>query len=379
VKRRHETPIPRINPSGRKVWVARYTNRHGQRKSAGTYDLKREAQDAIDAAYERESTTPTRTDTLGGYAALWPSVHPRSKRTNAENDWRIGVVLQIEIDGLELRHWPMSDIRRRHALAVQAKLLEQGRAAEGATGILRAMSAMVNDAVDDELCDTNVWLRLGVKRNDPRVTKAPRPKRIWTMEQMHAFAASAAQVRELERGEATELERWRAVYAEPMILVMSDCGGRLGEVLAVERAGLRPGWLRVKTTAHEGEVQAGTKTTHHLPEEEQWRDIPLPASTEAMLRALPARIDTPLLFTTPTGRVWRERNWRRDVWEPACEATRTDPRPQEFRASWESILAAEGVDRADLAKYAGHSIATANSRYVQALDRSADEIRKVIG
>ena len=30
-----------------------------------------------------------------------------------------------------------------------------------------------------------------------------------------------------------------------------------------------------------------------------------------------------------------------------------------------------GVDAADLAKYAGHSVATANSRYVQALDRSA--------
>ena len=85
-----------------------------------------------------------------------------------------------------------------------------------------------------------------------------------------------------------------------------------------------------------------------------------------MLRAMPPRIDTPLLFPTPTGKVWRERNFRRDVWAPAQEATGLDCRPQEFRASWESIVRAEGVDPADLAKYAGHSIATANSRYVQA-------------
>jgi hypothetical protein len=55
----------------------------------------------------------------------------------------------------------MSEIRRRHTLAVQAKLPEHGRSAEGATGILRAMSAPTNDAIDDELCDANPWVRLG--------------------------------------------------------------------------------------------------------------------------------------------------------------------------------------------------------------------------
>ena len=109
-----------------------------------------------------------RADTLGAYAELWPGVHPRSKRTNDENLWRIGVVLAIEIEGIELRHWLMSDVRRRHTLAVQARLLEQGRSAEGATGILRAMSAMTTDAIDDEICESNPWLRLGVRLNDPR-------------------------------------------------------------------------------------------------------------------------------------------------------------------------------------------------------------------
>jgi integrase len=317
--------------------------------------------------------------TLGDYTKRWPTIHPRAKRTNAENTWRIGVVLAIEIEGCELRDWPIAEIRRKHALAVQAELLKQGRSAEGATGILRAMSAMVNDAVDDEECGANVWLRLGVKRSDPRAQKPPRPKRLWTMEQMHAFAAAAAQVRNPGRDEPSQLERWRAVYAEPMIRVISDCGLRLGEPLACERTDLRPGWLRVKQTAHESEVQPGTKTTHHKPADEQWRDVPVPPSTETLLRGLPARIDTPLLFPTPTGKVWRESNWHRDVWVSARKATGMDPRPQEFRASWESILAAAGVDGADLAKYAGHSVQTANARYVQALERSAEQVRSAIG
>jgi hypothetical protein len=76
-RRRDETPTKRVNPSGKVRWVARYTNRHGQLKSAGTFDLRGAcrrpsltgdccAQHAIDAAYEREATQPARLDTLGG-------------------------------------------------------------------------------------------------------------------------------------------------------------------------------------------------------------------------------------------------------------------------------------------------------------------------
>jgi excisionase family DNA binding protein len=54
-----ESPVKRRNPSGDIVWVARYTNDDGRRVSAGTFALKREAQAAIDQAYDQ----PTRVDT----------------------------------------------------------------------------------------------------------------------------------------------------------------------------------------------------------------------------------------------------------------------------------------------------------------------------
>ena len=74
-----------------------------------------------------------------------------------------------------------------------------------------------------------------------------------------------------------------------------------------------------------------------------------------LVRAMPTRIDTTLLFPTITGKVWWERNSYRDVWEPARQRSGIDCTPQEFRHSWVSLLRAAGIDPADLADAAGHS------------------------
>ena len=98
-----------------------------------------------------------------------------------------------------------------------------------------------------------------------------------------------------------------------------------------------------------------------------------------MIRSAPTRIDTDLLFPTPRGALWRERNFYRDVWEPARRATGMDPTPHEFRHSYVSHLRAAGVDDADLARVAGHSVETMVSRYTHALSRTHERIRGVIG
>lgn len=93
---------------------------------------------------------------------------------------------------------------------------------------------------------------------------------------------------------------------------------------------------------------------------------------------MPTRIDTTLLFPTPTGKLWWERNFYRDVWAPARERT-FDCAPQEFRHSWVTHMRAAGIDPADLADAAGHSLETATARYTHALRRSHDQIRQVVG
>jgi integrase len=61
------------------------------------------------------------------------------------------------------------------------------------------------------------------------------------------------------------------------------------------------------------------------------------------------------------------------------EQAEIDPTPHEFRHSWVTHLRAGGVDPADLADVAGHSVQTATSRYAHPLRRSFEQIRSVVG
>jgi hypothetical protein len=214
---RRDSPVKRRNPSGQVVWVARYTGRDGKRHIAkptwnrgkGTFTRKTDAQKAIDEAYGLSD----RPDTLGDYAATWTERHPRSERTNATNDHRISRVADVEIERIPLKDWPLRELRRRHTLALVDHMLRvEGRATTGAVGILRALSAMAEDAITDEVCDLNPFKGIRIRANDPRAKKKPRPIRVFTFEEMHRFAKAAGRY-------------------EAMVRVFTDCGLRLGEVL----------------------------------------------------------------------------------------------------------------------------------------------------
>ena len=89
--------------------------------------------------------------------------------------------------------------------------------------------------------------------------------------------------------------------------------------------------------------------------------------------------DCELLFTTPTGRLWRERTFYRDLWKPAQEASRLDIRPHECRHSYVTHLRATGVNDADLAEIAGHRVETMLARYTHAVGGSHEAVRGAIG
>jgi hypothetical protein len=248
---RREKPIKRRNPSGEIVWMARYTGRDGKRHIAkptwnrgkGTFRRKADAQKAIDEAYGLSD----RPDTLGDYSATWTERHPRSERTNATNDHRISRVADVEIEGIPLKDWPLRELRRRHTLALVDHMLRtEGRATTGAVGILRALSAMAEDAITDEVCDLNPFKGICIRANDPRAKKKPRPIRVFTFEEMHRFAKAAGRY-------------------EAMVRVFTDCGLRLGEVLPLRREDFDGETLQVRRTAHEGQILEGTKTTTASP------------------------------------------------------------------------------------------------------------------
>ncbi len=362
---RRESPIKRRNPSGEIVWVARYTGSDGKRRIAkprwnrgkGTFLLKREAQQAIDEAYGISD----RPDTLGQYFSTWTTNHPRSERTNETNEHRIGRVLEVEIEGMPLKNWPMRELRRRHALALVDHMLRvQGRATTGAIGILRALSAMAEDAITDEVADLNAFKGVRVRASDPRAQKKRRPIRVFTFEEMHAFAKAAGRY-------------------EAMVRVFTDTGMRLGEVLPLRREDFDGEALKVRRTAHEGVILDGTKTDHG--EHDAGRTVPVPATLAWMVEAqinLNGE-DCDLLFTTPTGRMWRERNFYRDLWKPTQQASGLDIRPHECRHSYVTHLRAAGINDADLAEIAGHRVETMLARYTHAIGGSFGAIRGIVG
>lgn len=363
--RRREAPIKRRYPSGETVWVARYTGRDGKRHVAkprwngdkGTFDLKREAQRAIDEAYGLSD----RPDTLGEYFATWPTHHPRSDRTNETNEHRIGRVLEVEVEGIALKQWPMRELRRRHALALVDHMLRvQGRATTGVVGILRSLSAMAEDAITDEVADLNPFKGVRVRANDPRARKKRRPIRIFCFEQMHAFAKAAG-------------------CYEAMVRVFTDTGMRLGEVLPLRREDFDGKTLKVRRTAHEGTIMEGTKTDHG--EHGAGRTVPVPATLawmiEAQIQLNGAACE--LLFPTPSGCLWRERNFYRDIWRPTQQRSGIDIRPHECRHSYVTHLRAAGINDADLAEIAGHRVETMLARYTHPVGQSFETVRLTIG
>lgn len=382
--RRDEHPLKRRNPSGDTVYVARWTDRTGKRQSAGTFpkcgpcrNAKADgsccAQHAIYAAYERDREAPERVATAREYAKTWLRDHPRGENATKTYSSRIKKALDIPIPGAGLLgDLRMSEIEPRRALAVvNVLLVDQGRAATGAKLMIATLSSMWRDAIDDGYVrSANPWLQRRIRADDPRVAKPARQTRVFTWEQMHAVCAAAG-------------------YLESMLRVLSDCGLRIGECFALQHRDLKLAQacdeLGCHVTGPHLHVRRHAVNARLLERTKTGRDrvVPLGPRVAAMLAGPPrpfdARVSEVLLFPTATGRVWQYWNWLVHVWRPALRAAGVDATPHEFRHSWISYIRAAGVDGADAADAAGHSLETATKVYTHPLGRSSDAIRRAIG
>jgi integrase len=388
-----QTPYKRTYPDGRVVWVARFQDLAGKRQYAkpawngtkASFTLKGDAQRAIDEALERlQSGGVAEPEQIGAYFEVWLERHPRSERTNATNRNRVSYVLDVDIEGRPLRDWHFDELRRRQVLALVDHMLRvEGRAAEGARGIVRALSAMAEDAIGDDVATVNAFMGVRLRGNDPRIKKPARKPRIWSFEQMREFAAGGRpEVRAATRRPRDPRNRRRyqakprfysAHDYEALLLTPGFTGLRLGEFLALRRTDFDGAAFNFSFSAHEGELVRSSEQKNHE------RTVPVPPTLVGLIESTPARIDTDLLFPTPRGKLWRERNFYRDVWVPAQIATGLDPTPHEFRHSYVTHLRAAGIDDADLAQVAGHRVETMISVYTHPLERSHDAIRQAIG
>jgi integrase len=110
-------------------------------------------------------------------------------------------------------------------------------------------------------------------------------------------------------------EELAPMYA-PLPQFAAATGLRPEEWQALERSDVdrKAGIVHVRRTVSGGEVVELGKTSRSR------RQVPLSPRALAALDTLPARLDTRLLFPSPTGAVLHLDNFRNRMWSPAIEA-----------------------------------------------------------
>ena len=183
---------------------------------------------------------------------------------------------------------------------------------------------------------------------------APRPVRAFTGEEIEAIAAELS-----------------PMYM-PLPAFAAATGLRPEEWQAIERRDLdrRERLLNVRRTVSSGEVVELGKTAGSR------RQVPLSRRALEALDALPARLDTPLLFPSPSGGLLNLDNFRRRQWAPAIEASgvRTPARIYDLRSTFASNALAAGVSVFQLARIMGTSVRMIERHYGAMLDGSSAEI-----
>ena len=235
---------------------------------------------------------------------------------------------------------PLRELERMsdELAAWQAQLPERSR-----YGIVQALRQTLGAACRWGHMGANPALLAGRNRQPP-----PRTIRAYSRDELDAIAAEL-----------------HPAYA-PLPMFAAATGLRPEEWAALERRDVaRPARvLTVRRTVADGQLVELGKTTRSL------RQVPLSLRALDALERLPARLDSTLLFPSPSGQLLNLDNWRRRMWSPAIEASGVvqPARIYDLRSTFASDALAAGVPVFELARIMGTSVAMIERHYGALLD-----------
>lgn len=217
--------------------------------------------------------------------------------------------------------------------------------------IMRSLRQVLNAAVRWKLIGDNPANRAGA---NPQPSNPEVP-----------FFESLASVDRL----ATEL----APCFAPIVVIGVETGLRPSEWIALERRHIdrKARVVKVRQSIVDGRLKAYGKTVRSR------RAVPLTTRALTAIDSLPTRLDSPLLFSTTTGKHIDLGNWRRREWKPALVAAGLDARltPYSMRHTYASFALDAGVSIFELSRMMGTSVKVIDDTYGHLVRDSLDRVR----
>ncbi len=216
----------------------------------------------------------------------------------------------------------------------------------------KALRQVLNYAVAVKLIDENPAGRV----------PNPEPKR----REVPAFGSWA----ELEAVIAELRPQYRAIP-----IFAASTGLRPEEWIGLERGDIdrRSGVVHVRRVFTDGQVKLYGKQEGSL------RTVPLPSRALEALDAMPARIDSRLLFPALRGKHLNLHAWRGKHWSPAVRAAGVTHRsPYALRHTYAAFSIAAGVSLFYLARFMGTSVEQIDRTYGHLLPDSLEQARGLL-
>jgi integrase len=339
-----------INKLRTGYYLARYVDLEGRTRQAGRFKRKG---DADKAAVEKVSELNARRKAPGTnltfteWHTLWPKRVRRDERTTKTNQHRIDKYILPHLP--EEGDVPITDLTRGMLYDVQVCLMEAGYAKGTIDGALSSLSAVLGYAMDEQRIEVNVAYRMRVNPDDPLLnpTREPHERRYIPPDE---FAAFYRHVKQQHRGVCLAPVATGCRTQELLGLERADHDAKQQLVFVHQRAKVLGGDAEDDATLRPG--LKTTKGVRRKTKQERGRWTLFPA---ILLTVAPARLHRRLLYPSPTGRVWGQRNFYRDVWEPAAEKAGTNFTVYDLRHTFTSHLLASGIPAVEVAAYVGHS------------------------